>query len=345
MSSGDTLSARKLDHIEVCLDGASSQFDRLGEGFDRYRFIHDALPDLRPEDVDLSVEFLGHTLSAPFIVSSMTGGPEKGSTINTNVARAAETLGVAMAVGSQRIAIEDPSTAGSFEVRHVAPKVPLYGNLGAVQLNYGYGLAQAQAAVDMIGADGLFLHLNPAQEAVQDEGDTDFRGLFDKIVELVRAAPFPILIKETGCGVQGALAARLHQAGVAAIDVAGAGGTSWTRVEAKRSRSPNNAAVGEAFANWGMPTTETIRECREAAPDAKLIASGGVRSGLDAAKAIALGGDVVGLAQPVLEAALTDAGAVQDVLERFITELRLACFLTGSRTLADLRRPGVLRRA
>ena len=163
-------------------------------------------------------------------------------------------------------------------------------------------------------------------------------------MDLVQAAPFPILIKETGCGIQGELAARLHHAGVAAIDVAGAGGTSWTRVEARRSRVPPNAALGEAFANWGIPTTESIRECREAAPNATLIASGGVRSGLDAAKAIALGADVVGFAQPVLEAALTDAGAVQRVIERFISELRLACFLTGSLALDDLERPGLLRR-
>lgn len=340
--SDDTIASRKRDHIRVCLD-ERSQFDSTTAGLERYRFVHESLPEMAPSDVDLTTEFLGKTFAAPLLVSSMTGGPIDGATINRHVAEGVAATGLGMGVGSQRIAIEDPSCAASFEVRKYAPDIPLFANFGAVQLNYGYGADQARAAVDMIGADGLFLHLNPLQEVVQPEGDTNFTGLLDKIGALVEAVDFPVLVKECGAGISGPTLKRLVDRGVAAVDVSGAGGTSWSKVEAHRAQDPLQHSLGETFGNWGIPTAVAIREGREAAPEALIIASGGIRSGLDAAKAIALGADMVAIAQPVLAASLDSANAVKAVLTRFIAELRTACFLVGARNPLELRQSKALR--
>lgn len=344
--SGDddtTMGARKADHIRICLDEAS-QFDQRTTGLDGYWLVHDALPEMAPQDVDLGTEFLGKALSAPLMVSSMTGGPVQGATINRNLGEAVQAAGLAMGVGSQRIAIAEPVTASSFEVRRWAPDIPLLANIGAVQLNYGFGEAECRRAVEMIGADGLFLHLNSMQEVVQPEGDTNFRGLLEKIGALVEALPFPVLLKECGAGVSADVLSRVWKLGVAAVDVSGAGGTSWTRVEAHRSSDPLERALGETFGNWGIPTAVAVREGRAAVPDAVIIASGGIRTGVDAAKALALGADMVSIAKPVLAAALESGEAVTAVLERFKTELRLACFGVGARSVAELRTKPILRR-
>lgn len=321
-----------------------SQFDRVSTGLDDFQFVNCALPELSPSDVNLETAFLGKQLQAPLFVSSMTGGPKDGARINQNLAIGTQKVGLGMGVGSQRIAIENPSAAESFSVRDVAPDIPLIANLGAVQLNYGYSISEARKAVEMIGADGLFLHLNALQELVQPSGDTNFRGLMKKIESLIKEAEFPVLVKECGCGISGHIAKQLFELGVHAIDVSGAGGTSWSRVESERAGKSTSQRLGRTFANWGIPTSQAIVDVRKHNPEGLIIASGGIRTGLDAAKAIALGADLVSIAKPILASALDSGEAVAAELDQFVAELRAACFLTGSASLDGLRDPENLMR-
>ena len=343
VTDDSSMRTRKADHIRLCLS-EESQFDQVNTGLEAYRFHHCALPEMAPEDVKLDTEFLGKKLSAPLIVSSMTGGPVDGARINENIARGVEQLGLGMGIGSQRIALVEPDTADSFKVRPHAPNSPILANLGAVQLNYGFTAKHAKDAVEMLKADGLFLHLNALQEVIQPEGDTNFSDLLSKIEELMNAVDFPVLIKECGCGISGELAQQLYGIGVKGIDVSGAGGTSWSKVEAHRAEETSQRNLGLAFANWGIPTAASVLEIRTENPNGLLIASGGIRNGIDAAKAIALGADIVSIAQPVLQAALHDVESVVSVLTQYIQEIRTVCFLTGSRTIADLKNKGKLRR-
>jgi isopentenyl-diphosphate delta-isomerase len=336
------LGARKQDHVRICLT-EESQFRTLRAGFDALYFEHQALPEIALSEVDLNTKFLGKTLSAPILVSSMTGGPEMGATINRHLAQGVEAAGLALGVGSQRIAIEHPEASRSFEVRLYAPNALLFANLGAVQLNCGYGLEEAERAVEMIGADALFLHLNPLQEAIQEGGDTDFRGLTERIGALAKVLPFPVLVKECGAGIGPDAMEALVARGVAAVDVSGAGGTSWAQVEGLRAESEIHRALGETFRDWGVPTTVLITAGRRRCPDATIIASGGIRSGLDAAKALALGADLVSIAKPVLAAALESGEAVEKVLSRFKRELQVALFCVGARNPAELRDKAILR--
>ncbi|MEM6797631.1 MAG: type 2 isopentenyl-diphosphate Delta-isomerase, partial [Acidobacteriota bacterium] len=311
-SSPDVLTAaadgddrdRKLEHIELSLDRRIQLDARY---FDGLRFEHDALPDLDLSALDLSCEFLGKPLRAPLLISCMTGGTGEAVAINRRLAEAAEHCGVAIGVGSQRKAIEKPETRASFVVREFAPTVPVLGNLGAVQLNYGFGLAECEEAVAMVDADGLALHLNPLQEALQPEGQGDFRGLVPKVGYLVEELSVPVVIKEIGCGLGSATGRRLYDAGARIFDSAGLGGTSWARIEAARA---DDAPIGELFADWGVPTPDSIRQLDALGEDVVVIGSGGVRSGLDVAKCVALGADVVGLAQPFLKAATESTEAV-----------------------------------
>ena len=334
--SGD-IAKRKLDHIAISLEQDVAMRE-TPTGFARWRFVPEALPELRPEDVSLTTRFLGRELGAPVLISSMTGGPERGEAINRNLALAAQALGLAMGVGSQRIAFERPAANASFAVvREVAPDVLLFGNVGAVQLNYGFDVARCAEAVRMIGADGLYLHLNALQEVVQPGGDTDFRGLLAKIADLTARVDFPVLVKEVGCGIAPATAARLAAAGVAAVDVSGAGGTSWSKIEAARAAEPAQRTLGEAFGEWGLPTVEALIGCREALPGFPLIASGGVRTGIDVAKAIALGADLVALAMPLLGPATRGPEETRAALDQILAELRTAMFLLGVPDVATLR--------
>ncbi|MEE2904472.1 MAG: type 2 isopentenyl-diphosphate Delta-isomerase [Myxococcota bacterium] len=343
MADQSDISQRKLDHIRICLD-ESSQFDRVATGLDAFQFVNCALPELAPSDVDLTTPFLGKQLKAPIFVSSMTGGPKDGAKINQNLAKGTQKLGLGMGVGSQRIAIENPTSAASFHVRDIAPDIALIANLGAVQLNCGYSISEARKAVEMIGADGLFLHLNALQELVQPNGDTDFRGLMRKIEALIKEAEFPVLVKECGCGISGKLAKQLFELGVYAVDVSGAGGTSWSRVESERAGDSSSQRLGRTFANWGIPTARAIMDVRAQSPNGVIIASGGIRTGLDVAKAIALGADLVSVAKPILSSALESGDAVHSELEQFVEELRAACFLTGSSSASGLRDPEKLIR-
>lgn len=335
--AGQATRDRKADHIRLALD---ERMQVRSHYFDEFVFDHDALPELAPEDVETGVEFLGRELDAPLLVSCMTGGTDEAARINRNLASGAEAGRVALGVGSQRKAIEDPSQAHTFQVRREAPSVPLLGNLGAVQLNYGFGLGEARAAVEMIEADALVFHLNVLQEALQPEGDTNFRDLVPKIGDVAARLRVPVIAKEIGCGISADVARRLLDAGVEIVDVAGQGGTSWARIEARRS---GELEIGEMFADWGIPTPRAIREVA-ALDGVTVIGSGGVRSGIDVAKAIALGADLVGMAYPFLEPATESVEAVERKIQRIVEELRIVMLCVGARTVRELQDTRLRRR-
>ncbi|MCA9887851.1 MAG: type 2 isopentenyl-diphosphate Delta-isomerase, partial [Anaerolineae bacterium] len=288
-----TTETRKMDHIRINLE-ENVDFPRLTTGLEQYRFLHRALPEIDLADVDTSVTLFNKTLSVPILISSMTGGAEMAQRINKNLAIAAQKHGIAMGVGSQRAAIEDDALASTFEIRQHAPDILLFANIGAVQLNYGYGTEECQRAVDMIGADALILHFNVLQEAVQPEGDTNFAGLLKKVENVAKSVSVPIIAKEVGWGFSEADVRSLANAGVQAIDVAGAGGTSWSEVEFYRAQTQFHANVARSFADWGIPTADAILYAKAGAPNLPVIASGGIRNGIDIAKSIALGATVGG---------------------------------------------------
>lgn len=334
----DDIAERKSEHIAIVSAGGGLQGTR-DTGFDAVRFVHDALPDLAFDAIDTRASFLGRGLSAPLMVSAMTGGPREADRINLAIAEACGALGLALAVGSQRIAIEGRGAGGlGHALRARAPKVPILGNLGAVQLRRGMGLAEAQRAVDMLEADALMLHLNPLQEAIQPGGDRDFSGLLPRIEALARALPVPLGVKEVGAGLSAAVGRRLLDAGVAILDVAGLGGTSWARVEAERG-DERLRRIAAPFFDWGIPTAEAVAAMAPVMrPGTALIASGGVRHGLDVARAVRLGADVAGQAAGALPAARESAEALAGHLSDVIQQLRIAMFCTGSPDLAALRR-------
>lgn len=332
---------RKRDHLEVVLSG-SARHGRPA-GFDDIRFEHTALPETDLGAIDLSLAFLGRRLGLPYLASSMTGGPQAAERINRAIAEAAQELRFAFGVGSQRIALTTPDAAGlDRRLRDAAPDVPILANLGAVQLVSGMGVDEARRAVDQIGADALILHLNPLQEALQDGGDTNWRGVWNAIGAVVRAISVPVIVKEVGHGISVAVARRLAEAGVAVIDVAGAGGTSWAAVEGSRAASPGGPALGEMFRDWGIPTVRCLVDIHLALPEMPLIASGGIRHGLDGAKAVRLGATLVGQAGVLLPAAMAGTEAVIAHVRLFERAFRIACLATGSADLAGLRRAPLL---
>lgn len=338
----DAIVSRKSQHIDLALN-QGSQIGAGGHGFGAWSLLHQALPECSLEEIDLSLDVLGKRLSAPILIASMTGGPEQGAQINQNLATAAQQLGLGMGLGSLRVIFEQPETLPTFAVRDLAPEILLLANLGAVQLNTGFSEWHCREAVSRVGADGLYLHLNPLQEAIQPEGDTDFSDLTEHIAEICSQLEFPVLAKECGNGLSGRAARELVSAGIQGLEVSGRGGTSWAWIEAQRQSDPRRKRLGETFAEWGIPTPESIRLCREATPEALIIGSGGIRNGLDAAKAIALGADAVSIAQPLLKAALDSAQAVVAELELFMLELRIAMFCCGARNLAELRQVPIAR--
>lgn len=333
---------RKADHLRICLEDDVQS--RTMSGLEQYRFTHVCLPELDFSELDLTTTFLGKTLAAPLLISSMTGGTDRAQTINFRLAAVAQAHQLAMGVGSQRVAVEQPDVAATFAVRSVAPDILLFANLGAVQLNYRYGLDECRKAVDLLEADALILHLNPLQECVQTGGDTNFRGLFDKIATLCAQLPVPVIAKEVGNGISAVMAKRLLEVGVAAIDVAGAGGTSWAKVEAARAKDMRQRQLGATFADWGLPTAECITSIRAIAPQVPLIASGGLRNGLDAAKAIALGADLAGMAMPFLQAADESEAALHTLVDILKAELATTLFCTGNATFAALKTSGSLQK-
>jgi isopentenyl-diphosphate Delta-isomerase len=333
---------RKAEHIRICLE-SDVQFKAQGSGFDRYQFTHSCIPELDYQEIDITTKFLGKQLGAPILISSMTGGTEQAKSINHNLAEIAQEYKLAMGVGSQRVAIEKSDVAATFQVRKIAPDILLLANLGAVQLNYSYGIDQCLQAVDSIEADALILHLNPLQECIQPQGDTNFKGLLDRIATICSKLPVPVIAKEVGNGISAATAQQLISAGVSCIDVAGAGGTSWAKVESERAKTPLQRRLGQTFGDWGIPTADCITSIRHIAPELPLIASGGLRNGLDVAKAIALGADLGGLAFPFLQAADISAAAVAELTEILMAELQTVLFCTGSANLSALRRNDCLK--
>ena len=328
---------RKSDHIRINLQ-EDVGFKHVSTGFERYRFIHCALPGLNLEDVDTSTTLLGKQLAAPLLISSMTGGAPEAGAINQRLAEAAQAAGIGMGLGSQRAAIENPALANTYRVRHLAPDVLLLANLGAVQLNYGYGPDECRRAVEMIEADGLILHLNPLQEALQPEGGTRFAELLPKIEAVCRALQVPVVVKEVGWGISEQVARQLAAAGVAAIEVAGAGGSSWSQVEMHRATSEQGRQVAAAFANWGIPTAESLLMALRGAPELPIIAGGGVRDGIQMAKAIALGATACGVAGPFLHAANESTATVAELIALFVTQLRVAMFASGAADIQALQR-------
>ena len=334
---------RKADHLRICLD-EDVQFHKNTNGLERYRFTHCCLPELNRSEIDLTTTFLGKSLGVPLLISSMTGGTQQAKTINFRLAEVAQQYQLAMGVGSQRVAVENPQVADTFAVRSQAPDILLLANLGAVQLNYSYGLDECLRVVDLLQADALILHLNPLQECIQPNGDTNFRGLIDKIYNLCKKIPVPVIAKEVGNGISAAMAQKLIEAGVSAIDVAGAGGTSWAKVESERALNEQQRRLGLTFADWGLPTAECIVDIRAIAPKMPLIASGGLRNGLDVAKAIALGADLAGLAWPFLQAAAESTEAVDALVQLLIAELTTVLFCTGNASLAQLQHSNALQK-
>ena len=337
---------RKDDHIRINLE-EDVRFHVLTTGFERFRFVHQALPELDLDAVDTSVVLFGKRLSAPILVSSMTGGTEKAGQFNRRLAEAVQYRRLAMGVGSQRTALEDGSSASSFTVREYAPNALVFANLGAVQLNYGYTVDQCRRAVEMVEADALILHLNPLQEVVQPEGDRRWKGLLSRIEAVCTSLDVPVIVKEVGWGISKQAAVRLIGAGVSAIDVAGAGGTSWSEVEKHRAATERQRRLAASFREWGIPTaaslTYVIAARAEAGrSDMPIFASGGMRSGQDVAKAAALGADLTGLASPFLKRAVESTQAVIDEIDLLTDELRITMFACGARDIQALRRPGVL---
>jgi len=330
------METRKRRHIDVCLSEAVD-YQTVTTGLEHYRLPYNALTQTDLSTVDLAANFLGARLRAPVLIGAMTGGAELSGTINRNLAAAAQELGVGMMLGSQRIMLDNGSASSSFSVRDVAPDVLLIGNIGLAQLDEVV-VPDLVKVLDHVGANALAVHTNPLQEAMQHEGDTDFSGSISRLRDIAGSIGYPVILKEVGHGIGAAAAAELVDCPIAAVDVAGAGGTSWARVE-------QFVRYGEirhpALAEWGIPTAEALLEVRHTLPDVSIVASGGVRTGMDAAKVLAMGADAVAVARPLLAPAIESPAAVVDWLQRFIDELLVCLHGCGAANLAALRRRGV----
>ena len=336
---------RKDSHLRLALGGGVEFPEGDATGFGALRLDHDALPELDLDEIDTAVTLLGKPLAAPLVIGAMTGGTPAAGEVNRRLALAAARAGIGFALGSQRKMLADPATRATYDVRAFAPDLRLLvGNVGAVQLNYGVGLPELARLVAEVGADALALHLNPLQEAIQPEGNTRFSSLLPKLRAVAAGLRVPVLLKEVGAGISETTALKIRELPVAGVETAGVGGTSWSRIESLRATDPTTRAVGERFTRWGVPTAESVAICRRVLPDRIVIASGGIRNGIEIAKAIALGADAAALALPFLRAAERSVEDAVEAIGRIVAELRTAMFLTGARTVADLRtRP--LRRA
>jgi len=332
--SNDT-SWRKSEHMHIVLH--ESVNSSLLNGFEKYQFEHQALPEIDLADVDLKTLFFNHELQSPLLISSMTGGNKETAQINRVLAKVAQHAGIALGVGSQRAGLEDPEKMAYFKVRDVAPDILLFSNLGAVQLNYSYSVENCQRAVEMIQADALILHLNPLQEALQPEGNTNFKGLLKKIEAICKKLTVPVIVKEVGWGISFKVARELASAGVAAIDVAGAGGTSWSEVERFRIKDEIRKRVAEGFKNWGIPTANSILEVKEGAPKVRIIASGGLTNGIEVAKSIALGASLAGLAARFIKSASISEDETQNLVSEINLQLKICMFAAGIKDINTLK--------
>ena len=342
-----SITKRKKDHLKFAL----SESAQIGNpGFDRYRFTHNALPEIDFSKISTSTTFLGKKVNFPFFISCMTGGVKKGMLLNKNLAVAAQEFGIAMGVGSQRAAVEHPELRMQFQIRKYAPDIPIIANIGLVQLNYGYGLKEFQMCVDMIGADALAVHINPIQEVIQPEGDRNFENLLPKLEKIVKKLSVSVIVKEVGFGLSQDVVRKLYEVGVKIFDTAGRGGTNWAYVEGMRGKADRN--LGELFSGWGIPTTDSIIQLNQLRAKYEvhnvkvrkklndgivILGSGGVRTGVDIAKCLALGADLAGIAAPFAKAALISEEEVEKLIIRLGNELKVTMFGNGVNRIATLR--------
>lgn len=327
------IKVRKSDHIRINLENNVNS--SISNGLENYRFVHNALPELSLEEIDISQKIFNKKVAIPLLISSMTGGTDQALEINQTLAVAAEKFGLAMGVGSQRAAIEDPTLRRTFKIRDLAPNILLFANLGAVQLNYGYGLEECKKAVEMIEADGLFLHVNPLQEAVQPEGDINFSGLLKKIEKICKSLPVPVVVKEVGWGISADVAKKLIDVGVSGIDVSGAGGTSWSQVERFRLTDEFDIQVAEAFIDWGIPTADALIDVRKEIPAIPVFASGGLKNGMEISKVLALGANLAGMAGVFLKAAVISYDHLINTISAIQRIIKISLFVTGSKNLGS----------
>lgn len=342
LALANSIEQRKSDHIQITLNEKVTG-ESITTGLESFTFIHNALPEIAFDEISIETKFLGFECKTPFLISSMTGGTALAETINRNLAVAAEERGWALALGSTRALLDSDGHPSSFLMRKYAPSVPIIANLGAVQFNYGYSVEECRKIIDITEADMLVLHLNSIQEVIQEKGDTNFKGLLRKIEQLCSTLEVPVGIKEVGWGIDGQTAKSLSEAGVAFIDVAGAGGTSWSQVEKFRAKDPIRRVAAEAFSEWGIPTAESIRLVRREIGNRPLIASGGMRTGLDGAKTIALGADLVGFGRSILKEATQSPQDVLEVMEIREMELQMAMFGIGAQTIRELKNTSRLK--
>lgn len=333
-SARSRIDQRKADHIKINLE--QDVRSALTTGLENYRFVHEALPELDLNRLDTTLRLFGKQLAAPILISSMTGGTAEAGTLNLRLAEAAQEMNVAMGVGSQRAAIENPEQTKTFQVRRAAPDILLFANLGAVQLNYEYTVDHCRRAVDMIQADAFILHLNPLQEAVQDGGDVNFDGLAKKIEEVCKQIEVPVIAKEVGWGISERTAKLLADCGVRAIDVAGAGGTSWSQVEMYRAPDEFTRQLAAAFVGWGIPTSDSILNVKKAVPEMTVFASGGLKDGLDIAKCLALGATLGGMASPFLKAAAVSTEKAVEMIKLTKRQIEVTMFACGAKEIREL---------
>lgn len=342
MAGTDKFQKRKKDHLKFALLPSSQTGDT---GFSSYRFVHNSLPEIGFDEINTSTKFLGKKINYPFFISCMTGGLKEGKDINIGLAKAAQEFRVPLGVGSQRMAIENKELEGFFKIRKYAPDIPLLANIGLAQLNYGYGLKEFQKCVDMIGADALVVHINPIQEAIQPEGDRNWKGLLSKLEKIINELSVPVIAKEVGFGLSEDVVKRFYKVGVRVFDTAGWGGTNWAMVEGLRGKADKD--LGELFSQWGIPTAGSIKMCvnfrskvkgKSSKDKITILGSGGVRSGLDIAKALALGADLAGIATPFAKAALVSTGEVEKLIEKYAKELKVTMFGVGAKNISELKK-------
>jgi isopentenyl-diphosphate delta-isomerase len=335
---------RKDSHISICLEKDIEFYSEKSNGFSEWSFEHDALPEIDFSAIRLDATVFGKRLAAPLIIGAMTGGTERAGEINRRLAVAAERCQVGFALGSQRKMIgqgRESAVTRSYAVREFAPGVPLLlGNLGAVQLNYGVTGEQIRNLIENTGCDAFNFHLNPLQEAVQPEGDRDFSSLLPKMRDIIPSLGVPVIVKEVGAGISARTAQKLKTLPLAGVETAGSGGTSWAKIEAYRSTEADRQSLGDLFSQWGVPTAQSVIACRRELPELTLIASGGIRNGIEIAKALALGADAAATALPILKAAERSTEDAVKAIEQLILELRTALFVTGMASIEDLKNQG-----
>lgn len=337
------IAQRKKDHIDICLKKNVEPFKGKVSIWDKYVLPYTAMPEINLAKIDTRVPFLTWNISFPLVISSMTGGEAHGRTINSNLAKACEAEGIPFGLGSMRIVNRYPTSAHTFNVKEFCPSVPMFANVGLVQLNYGFGADEINKIVDSVKADGLFVHLNHTQEVCQPEGDTNFEDLFPKFVKILPLIKVPVVVKGVGHGIERKWVEKFASLGIPIIDVSGTGGTSWAWIEGRRQKyDKEEENIGYLMRDIGIPTDECLLQCR-GITNTQLMAGGGVRSGVDMAKAICLGASYATAAMPFLAAALESPEAVQAVIQRWKKEFRAAMFAVGARDVEALKRLSLSR--